>query len=252
MKRIGLVVPTLHAFQMAVDCIWSATRRKPPGLSISVYIEPCYRDGWDIFRAWNNGITAAVDAGCEYVVVSNDDVLWGRSAIRELVFQAKRSDNDVVMWFANNVYGHMSEENLLKGMVHPDRIDLACAYSHFLIRRDFFDRCGQFDEIFSPQWGADIDMDYRIQLLGLRFQETLAPVFHYKHVTTSKFPEANDVGLESYRVKWGSKSGRMFNSYDVGKHTDEEFVHPYNDPSLPLTHTGMPYGEMGWLRQKAP
>jgi GT2 family glycosyltransferase len=39
-------------------------------------------------------------------------------------------------------------------------------FSSFMVKRDFFDRVGTFDENFDPCWWEDNDMHYRIILLG--------------------------------------------------------------------------------------
>ena len=81
--RIGLVIPVLNNFDQALDLIWSAKSEN----DLRIYIQPQYRYQVPLAQAWNNGIREAIADGCEYIIVSNDDVLFAPFTIDEMVKQ---------------------------------------------------------------------------------------------------------------------------------------------------------------------
>ena len=95
-----------------------------------------------------------------------------------------------------------------------------------MIRSNFFEEFGSFDENFFPCWWEDNDMQYRIHLMNKKFYYSNTPIVHYRS-QTARFLDFNDVmesGKKYYEEKWGSS-----NRNHEGEVVGEKYVIPYND-----------------------
>lgn len=230
MGSIGLVVPVLNQFKMAVDCIASA---KSNNLRIHTFIIPNYRLHIPLSAAWNSGIDQAFAAGNEYVLVCNDDILFAPYTIDALYRAMEKSDKAIV-----------TAQNVRDGMPNPDDIlttpegydwsiqlnpvygggpDFAC----FMINWDAWKHVGRFDENFVPAYFEDNDYHRRINLSGLEAcSVNTAPYYHYGSQTQKAVavapvvpPHAFDNNRAYYISKWGGQPGY------------ETFETPFNDPA---------------------
>lgn len=222
--KIGVVVPVLRNFEGAVALIHSIKSRH----QIGTYIQAQWRNQVSLAAAWNNGFDEAVAEGCEYVLISNDDIILSPHCIDSLVSELERLQvENVVMVTICNIrdqlddpldilaYQQAGVESSISD--HPN-------YSCFLVHKSFFDSVGRFDENFWPAWYEDNDSHYRIHLLGLRaVATTAAPSVHVGGVTTRMLKVIDSGQSRAYFLKkWGS----------VNLHMDEKFRTPYNDPNL--------------------
>lgn len=222
--KVGLVVPVLNNFQGACELLASITTDYP----WTPYVMPQWRAQVPLAAAWNNGIDQALEDDCEYVLVSNDDVMLAPYSIDALVAELERLRSEgVVLVSANNILGQLQSPHQILDYKEPEREPMVADhpnYSCFLIGRDFFDKVGRFDTNFNPAWWEDSDSHYRIHLLGFRAVcTTAAPSVHIGGVTTRLLPNVNSGISEAYFLKkWGSTKRDL----------NEVWKTPYNDPNL--------------------
>lgn len=228
--RVGLVVPVLNNFDQAIDLLYSAKTEH----ELKIYIQPQYRHQFPLAAAWNRGINEAIKDGCDYIIVSNDDVLFAPFSIDNAI-QFIDSDRmnidflgftDVSPTYEDPFMITFAEQDdtftpdqTIGGAVYRDDL-----FSCFVIKRDFFDKFGTFDENFDPAWWEDTDMLYRMHLLGGEIFHSPVPYIHLKHQTTKKLnaPLNSLKSGEYYVEKWGS----------ANKNLTEAFKNPYNDANL--------------------
>ena len=227
--KVGLVSPILNNFDQAIDFIYSARTKEN---ELKIYIQPQYRFQKVVSSAWNNGVRQAVEDGCDYIIISNDDVIFAPYSIDHLVEVANSSQEDEVVVYPRDVmpyYRDNEEDPFMITFSSPDDIfgvpfDDHQSYSCFMIKKDFFEKCGTFDENFDPTWWEDTDMKYRIHLLGLKNIESEVPIVHLGSQSTKKLtiPLNSQKSGEYYVRKWGS----------ANRNLSEVFTTPYNDNSL--------------------
>lgn len=220
--KIGFVIPVLNNFQGAIELVQSI---KSP-YENKIYIQDQWRNQLPLSAAWNNGIDQALRDECEYIFVLNDDVILGPNSAENLIKEFEHIDG-VVLASCNNIHDELPDplsllttyQEYQEGLVsdHPN-------YSCFMVRKDFFDKVGRFDENFNPAWWEDNDSHYRIKLLGYRaICTTASNCVHFGGVTTKLIGNPESGKSENYyRNKWGS----------TRRNGDEEFKTPYNDPNL--------------------
>jgi hypothetical protein len=222
--KIGVVVPVLSNFEGAVTLIHSIKSHH----QIGIYIQPQWRNQVALAAAWNNGFDEAVAGACEYILISNDDIILSPHCIDGLVSEFERLESEnVVLVTICNIRDQLSDPldilNYPQVKVEPSISDHP-NYSCFLVHKTFFDRAGRFDENFWPAWYEDNDSHYRIHLLGLRaVATTAAPGVHVGGVTTHMLDVVDSGQSKAYFLKkWGS----------VNLHMNEKFRTPYDDPNL--------------------
>lgn len=222
--KIGLVIPVLNNFDQAIDLIYSAKTEN----ELKIYIQPQYRYQVPLAAAWNTGIRGAISDGCDIIIVSNDDVLFSEKTIDELAQAVIDMPDNYVMAFPVDVFDIVSDPTQIlwdddintDGVENKEDQSFAC----FVIKPDFFDKCGTFDENFDPAWWEDTDMKYRIKLLGYKTMQTQIPYVHIRHQTTKKLvlPLNSLKSGQYYENKWGS----------TRKDLKERYANPYNDPNM--------------------
>ena len=154
--KIGLVVPVLNNFEQALDLIYSARTKH----ELKIYIRPQYRFQIPLAAAWNRGIQDAIKDGCDYIIVSNDDVIFAPFSIDDAINFIGSGEMNIDLLGFTDVSPTYEDPFMVTfaksdDMFHPDtsiggavhRDDL---FSCFVIKRDFFDKFGTFDENFDP------------------------------------------------------------------------------------------------------
>jgi GT2 family glycosyltransferase len=229
--RVGLVIPVLNNFDQAIDLVYSA---KAPSIDLSIYIQPQYRYQVPLAKAWNRGIKDAVKDACDYIIVSNDDVMFAPQTIEQAVQWMENDTNIDLLGFTNVIDTFSDPFEIV--FAEEDQVfiphDIPSAngiysddmFSLFMIRSTFFDKFGTFDENFDPAWWEDTDMLYRIKLLGGNVFQSPIPYVHLMHQSTKKLTiPANSVKSGEYYIKkWGSAK----------KDLKETYANPYNDANL--------------------
>lgn len=221
--KVGFVIPVLNNYHGALELVNSIKTDHPH----QIYIIEQWKDQLPLAGAWNKGFNQAVKDGCDYIFILNDDILFSPDSVNNTILELERLGEEVVLISLNNIKGELEdpysilskEEPFAPGMVddHPN-------YSCFMVRRDFFDKVGSFDENFNPAWCEDQDSHQRIIALGYRAGvTTAASCVHFGQVSTNLSGPPDSARSVNYFIKkWGSHNPSPPQSYS----------HPYNNSNL--------------------
>lgn len=223
MKKLGVVVPVLNNFKGAVEFFESLYI--PSDLHFRPYVIDNWRQNEGVAAAWNKGVERALFDGCDYILISNDDVVMSADVIGELVHFTDVLYDDAVLVTARNVRDWKTADDLRHKWVDAKRVlgdnpDFSC----FMITPQTIQEIGYFDTNFWPAYFEDNDYHYRIKLSPYNaYSVWSAEMFHAGSVTQNKDPNAPVVPawmFEQNRIyymnKWGSVPGT------------EKFTTPFN------------------------
>jgi hypothetical protein len=209
--KIAIVIPTLVYFDGLAALLNSLTTPVVP------IVVPNWRLEKSVAASWNWGIDKAAAMGCDYVLVCNDDITFknGSEPVAMAAFLAENPDYLLVGGNDLNKFADDPSKNT------EETPDFAC----FMVRSDFPDHVGYFDENIRPAYFEDNDMHRRITLSGARTcQLGAAPFYHegsrtqYANRGLPVVPPPQFERNRAYYVeKWGGVPG------------SERYVHPYND-----------------------
>lgn len=221
--KVGLVMPVLNTFDLAVHALYSAKTDH----ELKVYIQPQYLVQVPLARAWNNGLYQARRDNCDVIIISNDDVIFAHRTIDELANLTHAMGDNYAVAYPVDVLDALDDpQDILfgEGWGTDTKNKEDQEFSCFAVKNSFVDKCGTFDENFDPAWWEDTDMKYRIHLLGYKTLQTDVPYVHLRHKTTENMNAPLNSGKsgEYYYKKWGSNR----------KTLNESYVNPYNDPSI--------------------
>jgi hypothetical protein len=225
-KRIGIVVPTLNQFKLCLEALASIQTEH----IWTPYIIQNWKMNLCLAKSWSSGTQQAIDDGCDYIAIINDDILFAPYALDEMVDEFERSGDDVVLVSGCDVGAELPEPGIIYTMSCDERERSISEHPHFsafMVKKDIFEKVGTFDENFIPAYFEDNDFHYRIITLGYKgVATTKAPFYHYGSATingadTNPVPSFVFEGNRDYFVsKWGGTPGA------------ETFKHPYNDETL--------------------
>lgn len=155
--------------------------------------------------AWNQGVKACLHAGCNYILIANNDIILHPQTIDNLV-QGLEEHPDWWLLSAVNDKGWAEEHGGPQAIKDKPIPDVASVRPHpdfscFMVRAGLFDHLakqptealepnpGYFDEEFSRIGKAfyeDNDFHYRLHKAGLFAGCTdRAPYYHYASMTAS-------------------------------------------------------------------
>jgi O-antigen biosynthesis protein len=183
--------------------------------------------------SWNQGVRFGLERGYTHFLILNNDILVHPHAIDGML---KRVDQGgVALVAAVDISGELRAPTEIFNL--PDKEPSESPhpnFSCFMITKDTIDQVGWFDEGFYPGYFEDNDYHHRIKrILGDQAAITIttAMFYHYGSRTQNQaigkpiVPGPQFEANRAYYVKkWGGQPGQ------------ETFEHPFNDPSLPLTH----------------
>ena len=236
MAKVALVVACLNAFEEFTELVASAKTKKN---ELKIYAQLQNRHQVPLSKAWNNGIREAIADGCEFIIVSNDDVLFAPFTIDEMVKQASSI-------LANYKLDGSAKEPVLfapldVGETFDDPLEIIWSkkstefkfreqelFSCFMITPRTIELIGWFDENFDPAWFEDNDMHRRICLLNYDVLKFQVPYIHRGNIATKKLTRVlnSRKSQEYYTRKWGSCNRSL--ELDGERFRD----HPYGDPNL--------------------
>ena len=186
-----------------------------------------------VAKAWNIGIMRGIELGCDYILVINTDIIFKSNAIDRLVKFAE--SRVAVMW----TMAEYSDLALLEEAPEDENYSEHPHFSCFMVKKDFFDKVGRFDENFKPAYCEDGDMHARIALAGYKaYIYGGARFYHFGSRTIKSdtelwvknqqtFPKNQQYFLE----KWGHP---IVN--DVERMREVYWKHPYNEKDKPLSY----------------
>lgn len=163
--------------------------------------------------AWNQGVLAAREAGCDLVILANNDIVLHPETINNMVDELDQHA-DWGMITAVNDKGWCDANGgpdaiLTKIINEPGNVSPHPDFSFFMVRMSAFDTLkakeepegkepnpGMFDEQFSHRGKAyfeDNDFHYRMHKAGIPCMSTTrAPYYHYASQTAN---QGNVIGL---------------------------------------------------------
>jgi GT2 family glycosyltransferase len=197
---VALIVPVLNNFTGLTKLIES----------VDIPVLPIVINNWDdnrgVSRGWNIGISTAIERGCEYAVVVNDDVILRPGVIHSMT--SKLTDSVILSSPVNET-----------GQGHPRGLNFWC----FAIKpQQFVDTVGWFDENFFPAYFEDDDMAYRIKLARRQIAWSGTKAYHQVWGSTRGVNLDWSKNEEYYERKWGGPAG------------SEKFMYPFNDDNKTL------------------
>ncbi len=185
-----------------------------------------YKCNRGLARSWNEGLHLAMEAGCDAVLLLNDDLFFYEEGYRAFSHTIEVISNISHQTSFVTVNGLESGGGPLSGKVIQQ--SFACC----AIMRSCIEKVGYFDQNFAPAYYEDFDYNLRAGGLGFHShldQRTL--VEHQRSSTASGMNSADRAALdESFEAnkryfikKWGSEVGvyhRPFNSSKFGHSID--------------------------------
>ena len=183
-----------------------------------------YNDRNNLAKAWNTGISKAMERGATYILVINMDLLLQRGCIDKPVSFAGQHP-ELLVWSPELWNDFSTLENAPVLDEHTPTANFSC----FMVDKKLFGLVGRFDEIFEPAYHEDKDLLYRIRLAGHSVGTTrMAYFFHLGGGTISgvamnqdlpalkTIDQQIDITRQLYVTKWG------------GPPDSEIFINPYN------------------------
>jgi len=168
----------------------------------------------------------AITDGCDYVIIANDDTLFAPWSIDAWVEAMSQESEKIVLTAPLDVTKTFDDpfEIVFSDQETEYEFEERELFSMVMVRSDFWEHCGWFDENFDPCWWEDNDMHYRIVLLGYDIKKYEIPYIHLGSQTTKKLtkPMNSLKSQEYYFKKWGSNNRNLV----------EQYKRPYNDNTL--------------------
>ena len=224
MKKVGVVIPILNQFELAIKAIESI--QIPEGMDWELFIIDNWSTNNGVSGAWNMGARKAIEKNCDYILIINDDIVLSPTTIEHM---CSLIDLDYIGVITATDYRDSMTPEQVKICEKPDHpVDIMPApdFACFMITPETYDYIGEFDNNIYPAYFEDNDYCYRTILAGLRCARSQNAVFyHYgsrtqnsgEPVVPSEQFEAN---RDYYTRKWGGVPGeevhsRPWNDYNL-------------------------------------
>jgi len=246
--KVGIVIPVINHVDMTLAAVASiqsqyetytvivdngstdGTREAFAYMTTGRYIDNGENKGLTI--AWNQGVSACFEAGCNYILLANNDIVLHPKTIDNLV-ETLEQHPDWGMATGVNDKGWADEHGGPQAIgqkeiaavesvrPHPD-------FSCFMVRASIFDQLrrfelkhspmdpnpGFFDEEFSRRGKAfyeDNDLHFRLHRAGIpAFCTDRAPYYHYASVTAGSTGITSGINRDYFVEKWGGSPQEVF------------------------------------------
>ena len=187
-----------------------------------------------VSKAWNWGVDKAKELKCDYVLIVNTDIVVKSNAIDRLVSFAE-SHPEAVIW----TMAEWAEISSIEEAPEDENFSEHPHFSCFMVKTDFFDNVGRFDENFVPAYLEDGDMHARLALANKKaYIYGGARFFHFGSRTiksdqneweknTHSFPK----NQQYFISKWGCPPVN-----EVDRMREVYFKHPYNEEDKDLAY----------------
>ncbi len=145
-------------------------------------------DTYSLAEKWNLGIDAAVGDGCDAFLVCNNDIIFNKHTIDQLVRRlclARETQDRVGMVTAHNFRASISVDDIENYREVVDGTEAPSPdFSCFLLDKLVFEDIGEFDDNYLPCFFEDNDYHIRMVQGGWRaICTTFAPYYHYGSIT---------------------------------------------------------------------
>lgn len=157
-----------------------------------------------VAESWNIGLKFFFDAGAEYVLVVNNDIELRPDTYRHLIADGGLFVTAIGMRDRERIMPPYLDPDPANRRNHPD-------FSCYLIRRETYEKVGEFDEAFRVGFCEDGDMDLRMYKSGIRAYALELMFLHHGSMTIKNADPAEvrriqiqaDKNREYFKLKWG-------------------------------------------------
>lgn len=154
------------------------------------------RPGKSVAASWNIGLRQLFKEGAEHVLVVNNDVELRPDTYRHLVAAGALFVTAVGTRDRSKIAPPYSVPNSEQNRPHPD-------FSCFLIRREAWDRVGEFDECYAGAYCEDAAYHLRLHRAGITAYCLDLPFLHYGAQTL-----ANADQVEAAAIRFNADRNR--------------------------------------------
>lgn len=223
MTKVGVVMPVVNQFKMAVDAIESIRST----YDWTPYVIPNYRENIGVAAGWNEGVDRALNDHCTHILIANDDIVLAKNTIDHLVY--RMNEDETIGLLSATDYRNWNNPDEVRAMTNGEHsIDFIDAphFSCFMITARSFLKIGRFDENFTPAYFEDNDYCHRTLLSGMKILRSQnAPFYHYGSQTQNAgapvcSPHQFANNRNYYMGKWGGLPG------------NEAWKAPFNNPNM--------------------
>lgn len=190
--------------------------------------------GTSVACGWNQGIDYLKDA-CDYVIVANNDIIFNKGAIDQLVAKAEENP-EAVMWTGSE-YSNWGSIDDFDATELDDTNDEHPHFSCFMINADTVEKIGWFDEKIERAYFEDGDYHLRIILAGEKAMKfNRSKFYHYGSRTIKSDRQLERKNKGSYnrnrkylQKKWGIDfHGKGWSPPTKILEEDGLYTHPFN------------------------
>lgn len=155
------------------------------------------KENWGVAKGNNIGIRAALADGCDYILLSNNDIVIDRYSIEALYYGINKNSWEMAipkiyyfgtnkLWCVGGKFNHISgytkhignlEEDT--GQYDTDTVTQYAPTCFMLIKNDVFEKVGLMDEKYFVYYD-DTDFIYRSGTLGVKLGYVHNSVIHHK------------------------------------------------------------------------
>lgn len=262
MQNVSIVIPIYHANELHYDftrqTVESVNIENPDVKEKRIYLVVNYSKpefypsqllspkipltimdnpkGNHVGSAWNLGIKTALDAGFDYVVVCNNDIIFQKKAIDNLVAFAN-AHPEFILWTAGE-WPDLRTIKTVEDSAFEDSFDEHPHFSCFMVSKKTMEMVGWFDERLQMAYSEDGDFHYRILLSGNKASKaSKSRFYHYGSRTISVDDDLFSANRRTYeenrdyiRRKWNT------DFHQKAHHPPEEILkekdiykYPFND-----------------------
>lgn len=190
------------------------------------------KDPQTVAGAWNVGVEKAAYYKCDYVLVTNTDIVFKHNAIDRLVDFAE-AHTEFDMWTSSEY----PDLGLIDEADEDENYSEHPHFSCFMVKPSILEKYGLFDENFNPAYCEDADYHARITLGGGKAVIYGGSKFYHFGSRTIKEDQAlwekNTVTFPQCQIYFMKKWGRPVVN-DVEDMKRLYFKTPYNDPNLTI------------------
>lgn len=270
MPRVAIVVPVYHANDLHFDFTKQTIESVvfPEGVegklfTIVNFSKPEFYPNLDSFQnkfpqqiienpkgnhvgsAWNLGIKTALQADFDYVIVCNNDIIFHKKAIENLLRFATEHP-EYILWTASE-WSDLRTIKTVEDTSFDESFDEHPHFSCFMVNKKTMESLsekekdtkepmpGYFDEGFNPSYFEDQDMAHRIYRAGYKaVKVSKARFYHYGSRTISVDDNIYALNRRTYeqaREYFKEKWGYDPHSYCPEKEEDRlklSYANPFN------------------------
>lgn len=183
-----------------------------------------------VAASWNVGLDIAEAEGADWLVVLSEAVRFGETGGLDLLDALDAC--------------HLANYSLLLDGASAQEFYPIAHFNDFAwhiqaISRMTWERVGAFDPIFRPAYFEDTDYLYRMGLAGLPSPRENGGKFFHATIDAYDLGNGHSIQQGLAEVRMGDLEGHYVRKWG-GRQGQEQWRHPYNDPSLDWTHIGGP------------